>query len=118
MRGKKRTDLTPGFERSTAPGRGSGRGTHVTSPHGGVNLKTKAEVRGNKHLPEIRKSRGSGSADTGRNLENIPLRGQRQGVFVSKGRGAVPSVEGRRFPGWVRSSYCGESEDCFELPVR
>lgn len=88
-----------------------GGGTHVTSPHGGVNLKTKAEVRGNKHLPEIRKSRGSGSADTGRNLENIPIRGQRQGVFVSKGRGAVPS-------GWVRSSYCGESEDSFELPVR
>lgn len=28
----------------------------MTSPHGGVNLKTKAEVRGNKHLPEIRRS--------------------------------------------------------------
>lgn len=73
--------------------------THATSPHRGVNLKIKAEVRGNKHLSEIQKNSESGSVDSGRNLDSIPVRSQRQGVFMGKGRGAIPSVEGRRFSG-------------------
>lgn len=54
-----------------------------------------------QNLFEIKKNSYSGITDSGRNPNSVPIRRQRQGVFMKKGRGTIISIEGRLFY-WCR----------------
>ena len=54
-------------------------------------------MRGNKYLFEVFNKCCLGSTDSGRNPNNIPIRRQRKGVFIRKGRRTITSIEERHF---------------------
>lgn len=54
-------------------------------------------MSGNKHLFEIKKKNGYlGNIDSDKSPNNVPIRRQRQGVFMRKRRGTI-TIEGRHF---------------------
>lgn len=51
----------------------------------------------------LKKNNDLGIPDSGRNPNNVPIKKQKQGVFMRQGRGTITSVEERHFY-WYREA--------------
>lgn len=75
-------------------------------------------MKGNKHLFEIKTNSDSGSSDSSRSTNIVPVTRQRQGVFTKKGRGTIALIEGKHFFYRCRSGNVSDAhpkELCFLL---